>query len=113
MLRSRTSTPRPRCRPPPARARAGIGLATVYRTLKAFMARGEVVQVEIPGVSPCYEPADRSHHHHFIFQHCRQAFDLKGYVHDLEGLALANFQVQHHSIILYGICAVCAEDGST
>lgn len=87
---------------------AGIGLATVYRALKAFMGQGEIVQVEIPGASPCYEPADRGHHHHFICQHCRQVFDLKGCVHDLEGLAPANFQVQRHDIILYGVCAGCA-----
>lgn len=87
---------------------AGIGLATVYRALKAFMAQGEVVQVEIPGASPSYEPADRGHHHHFICQHCRQVFDLQGCVHDLESLAPVNFQVQRHDIILYGVCAGCA-----
>lgn len=92
---------------------AGIGLATVYRALKAFMGQGEIVQVEIPGTSPCYEPADRGHHHHFICQHCRQVFDLQGCVHDLEGLAPANFQVQRHDIILYGICAVCIAGGLT
>lgn len=32
-----------------SRDSAGIGLATVYRALKAFMARGEIAQVEIPG----------------------------------------------------------------
>ena len=92
---------------------AGIGLATVYRALKTFIAQGEILPVEIPGVSPCYEPADRGHHHHFICQHCRQVFDLHGCVDDLEALAPANFQVQRHEIILYGICAACAEGGST
>ncbi|MCC8999749.1 MAG: transcriptional repressor [Candidatus Contendobacter sp.] len=88
---------------------AGIGLATVYRALKAFMARGEILPVEIPGASPCYEPADRGHHHHFICQHCRQVFDLQGCVHDLEALAPRDFQVQRHDIILYGVCAACTE----
>jgi Fur family ferric uptake transcriptional regulator len=88
---------------------AGIGLATVYRALKTFIAQGEILPVEIPGVSPCYEPADRGHHHHFICQHCRQVFDLHGCVDDLEALAPANFQVQRHEIILYGVCAACAD----
>jgi Fur family ferric uptake transcriptional regulator len=87
----------------------GIGLATVYRALKFFMAQGEILQVEIPGVSPCYEPADRGHHHHFICEHCRQVFDLQGCVHDLETLAPRDFQVQRHDIILYGVCADCAK----
>jgi Fur family ferric uptake transcriptional regulator len=88
---------------------AGIGLATVYRALKTFIAQGKILPVEIPGVSPCYEPADRGHHHHFICQHCLQVFDLHGCVDDLDALAPANFQVQRHEIILYGICAACAE----
>jgi Fur family ferric uptake transcriptional regulator len=36
-------------------------------------------------------------------------FDLHGCVEDLEALAPANFQVQRHEIILYGICAACAD----
>ena len=92
-----------------SRDSAGIGLATVYRALKAFTASGEIAQVEIPGASPCYEPTDRGHHHHFICQHCRQVFDLQGCVHDLETLAPQDFQVQRHDIILYGVCARCAE----
>jgi Fur family ferric uptake transcriptional regulator len=86
---------------------AGIGLATVYRALKAFMARNDVLQVEIPGSPPCYEPADRGHHHHFFCESCRQIFDLKGCVQDLDALVPRNFQVQRHDITLYGVCAEC------
>ncbi len=92
-----------------SRDSAGIGLATVYRALKAFMARGEIAQVEIPGSPPCYEPTDRGHHHHFICQHCRRVFDLPGCVRDLDGLAPQDFQVERHEIVLYGLCSVCAE----
>jgi Fur family ferric uptake transcriptional regulator len=88
---------------------AGIGLATVYRALKAFMARGEIAQVEIPGTVPRYEPTDRGHHHHFICQHCRRVFDLPGCVGDLEALAPRDFHVERHEIVLYGLCAACAE----
>ena len=35
-----------------SRDSAGVGLATVYRALKAFMVRGEIAQVEIPGTAP-------------------------------------------------------------
>jgi Fur family transcriptional regulator, ferric uptake regulator len=88
---------------------AGIGLATVYRALKAFMTQRVIAQVEIPGASPCYEMADRDHHHHFICQHCQRVFDLPGCVGDLEGLAPRDFQVQRHEIILYGLCPTCVE----
>jgi Fur family ferric uptake transcriptional regulator len=92
-----------------SRDSVGVGLATVYRALKAFMAQGDIAQVEIPGTSPCYEPTDRGHHHHFICQHCRQVFDLQGCVGGLEGLAPQDFQVERHEIVLYGACASCAE----
>lgn len=88
---------------------ARLGLATVYRALKTFMARGEIVQVEIPGVSPCYEPTERGHHHHFICRHCRQVFDLQGCVDNLNALAPNGFHVERHDIILYGQCALCSQ----
>lgn len=89
---------------------AGIGLATVYRTLKTFMSQGDIAQVEIPGASPCYEPTDRGHHHHFVCQHCRQVFDLQGCVHDLDELAPEDFRVERHEIVLYGVCPSCGQD---
>lgn len=95
-----------------SRDSAGIGLATVYRALKAFMASGEIAQVEIPGSPPCYEPTDRDHHHHFICQHCRRVFDLPGCVRDLDGLAPRDFRVERHEIVLYGFCSACAEPDS-
>ncbi|HOB63133.1 MAG TPA: transcriptional repressor [Candidatus Competibacteraceae bacterium] len=91
---------------------AGIGLATVYRTLKTFISQGDIAQVEIPGASPCYEPTDRGHHHHFVCQHCRQVFDLQGCVHDLHDLAPQDFQVERHEIVLYGVCPDCGRDES-
>lgn len=92
-----------------ARQDTGIGLATVYRALKAFMEQGQVVQVDIPGTAPLFEPTDRGHHHHFICQHCQRVFDLPGCVGDVEGLAPQDFQVERHEIVLYGLCASCAE----
>lgn len=89
-----------------------IGLATVYRALKAFMVEGVIVQVEIPGASPCYELAERGHHHHFICEHCRQVFDLQGCLKNIHTLAPEDFRVERHDIILYGVCATCTEEPS-
>lgn len=86
-----------------------LGLATVYRALKAFMAEGVVAQVEIPGTSPCYELTERGHHHHFICETCRQVFDLQGCLKNINTLAPEDFHVERHDIILYGVCAACAE----
>lgn len=88
---------------------AGMGLATVYRALKTFMADGLIAAVEIPGASPRYEPTERGHHHHFICESCQQVFDLQGCVEHLEQLAPPDFRIQRHDIILYGVCAGCAQ----
>ena len=42
----------------------GLGLATVYRTLKLLCDAGVVTPVEIPGKPPHYELAGKHHHHH-------------------------------------------------
>jgi Fur family transcriptional regulator, ferric uptake regulator len=89
---------------------AGIGLATVYRALKTFMGRNEVLLVEIPGNPPCYEPADRGHHHHFMCDCCRHIFDLHGCVPDLDTLVPRDFSVRRHDITLYGVCAACGTE---
>ncbi len=50
-----------------------LGIATVYRSLKALAKDGRVVSVEIPGQMPRYERADKGHHHHFL---CRCAAEF-------------------------------------
>lgn len=39
----------------------GLGIATVYRAIKALREDGEVVLVELPGEGPRYEPVGRGH----------------------------------------------------
>ena len=56
----------------------GIGIATVYRAIKALREDGEVVSVELPGEEPRYEPVGRGHHHHFRCLACEKTFDLAG-----------------------------------
>jgi Fur family ferric uptake transcriptional regulator len=100
--------------PPEIRERAShggaeIGLATVYRALKFFMEQGMIVPVEISGTAPCYEPAERGHHHHCVCQQCQRVFDLQGCVRGVERLAPLEFRIQRHEIILYGVCAACTQ----
>jgi len=84
-----------------------VGLATVYRALRRFVAAGQIRIVEIPGAPPHYESASRRHHHFFLCQHCKKVFDLIGCVRDVIGLAPDGFRVQQHEIVLYGECAAC------
>jgi len=85
-----------------------IGIATIYRNLKAFLEAGDIAPVTIPGESPRYEIAGRGHHHHFHCTTCDRVFDVYHCPGELREIAPRGFQVKHHELILYGVCADCA-----
>ncbi|MBY4899227.1 Fur family transcriptional regulator [Cupriavidus sp. AU9028] len=87
---------------------AGIGIATVYRNLKAMVEAGEIVAVPLPGEAPRYELAGSEHHHHFYCRACDRVFEVHGCPGDMKRLAPRGFQVQAHELMLYGLCADCA-----
>ena len=86
---------------------AALGLATVYRNLKALVDAGEIQVVTLPGEAPRYEPARREHHHHFRCDVCQRVFDVHRCPGDLAGLAPPGFSVSRHEITLYGRCSDC------
>jgi len=87
----------------------GLGIATVYRTIKALREEGEVAVVELPGEEPRYEPAGRGHHHHFRCRVCDQIFDLGVCPVGIpQGTTLpGGYTVEDHSLTLYGRCSAC------
>jgi Fur family ferric uptake transcriptional regulator len=91
-----------------ARAREeGLGVATVYRTIKALVADGAVVAISLPGESPRFELAGKGHHHHFQCHHCGRVFETKVCLDSLRRLVPRRFQLTGHEIVLYGRCAEC------
>ncbi len=84
-----------------------LGLATVYRSLKALTSDGRVVSVEIPGQMPRYERADKGHHHHFVCRACGEVFELDKCLSGIKSMAPPRFRVEDHEIILYGSCETC------
>jgi len=86
-----------------------LGIATVYRAIKQFVADGQIRAVEVPGAAPHYESAARHHHHFFLCQQCKRLFDLIGCVRGVQSLAPNGFRVQQHEIVLYGECKSCVE----
>ena len=87
----------------------GLGIATVYRNLKALVEEGVLKPVDLPGQSTRYEVAHRAHHHHFQCRDCQRVFDIHACPGDLSSLAPAGFVVDEHEINLYGYCQDCAE----
>lgn len=85
----------------------GLGMATVYRNLKALLEDGEVRLVNLPGQNPRYELADRTHHHHFQCRQCERVFDVDACPGNLASLAPPGFTVEDHELTLYGLCKEC------
>ncbi len=85
----------------------GLGIATVYRTLRALQDEGWLAAVELPGESARYERAHLGHHHHFQCRGCDRVFEVDGCPPNLAGLAPPGFAVEAHEVVLYGRCDRC------
>ena len=86
----------------------GLGIATVYRALKAMAEEGLLREVHLPGRSPMYEVAHHGHHHHFQCRVCARVFDVHACPGDLASLAPPGFEVDSHEITLSGRSSDCA-----
>ena len=86
----------------------GLGLATVYRNVKALVEREWLVPVELPGEPIRYELADLGHHHHFQCDGCGKVFDVHGCPGGVRAMLPAGFELRHHEILMYGQCDACA-----
>ena len=85
----------------------GLGIATVYRGLKALLESGDVQLVNLPGQNPRYEANTHHHHHHFQCTQCQQVFDIHACPGNLASMAPPGFKVESHEVVLYGRCKAC------
>ena len=85
-----------------------IGIATVYRALKALVADGLIIQIDIPGKTPRWELARKSHHHHFLCRSCDKLFEIHGCPADLKHLLPEGYVLEKHYILLEGQCDDCS-----
>ncbi|KPF56270.1 Fur family transcriptional regulator [beta proteobacterium AAP51] len=89
----------------------GLGIATVYRNLKALTEEGELQAVTLPGENPRFELVGHQHHHHFQCRQCQRVFDVHACPGDLSRLAPSGFTVEDHDLTLYGRCKDCKPPG--
>lgn len=89
----------------------GMGIATIYRAIRALLDEGWLVPVELPGQPTRYEQAGKGHHHHFHCRKCGQVFELDGCIDGFLDLAPKGFQVTGHDLVLYGLCLKCKAPG--
>lgn len=87
-----------------------LGIATVYRNLKAMVEVGELSPVQLPGNRLFYELAHKAdhHHHHFRCESCEKVFDIEGCDETFSALLPAGFTLSSHDLTLYGSCAACS-----
>lgn len=90
----------------------GLGLATVYRTLKLLCEQRRVHPVTLDG-EMMYEAAGKGHHHHFSCTHCGRVFTLHTCPVSLPSGTVypGGFIVEAHEVTLYGTCPDCAGKG--
>ncbi len=84
-----------------------LGIATVYRNLRAMVDEGVLELVNLPGQAALYEATGRDHHHHFQCNACLRVFDVDQCPGDLARLAPEGFSVESHELTLYGLCSEC------
>jgi Fur family transcriptional regulator, ferric uptake regulator len=87
----------------------GLGIATVYRTLKLLLDARQIQTVVLPSGETRYEPAELGHHHHFHCRVCDLVYDLDTCPFEipLERPFPGGYQVDAHEITLYGTCPAC------
>jgi Fur family ferric uptake transcriptional regulator len=85
----------------------GMGIATVYRTIKQLVEDGSLIPVDLPGQCARYELAGLTHHHHFACRGCERVFDLPGCTGHLHTHLPAGFLAEEHAVVVYGMCEEC------
>lgn len=87
----------------------GLGIATVYRNIKALLEADEIAEVQLPGEPPRYELAGKDHHHHFRCERCERVYELDGAcLRDLKAALPRGFRATAHEVLVHGVCAACA-----
>jgi len=95
----------------------GIGLVTVYRTLKLLAELGLICELHTSDNCPSYTAGTPQHHHHLICSGCGKVVDFTGaniIEHDLATLETrlsreSGFRIDDHLLELTGLCRVCQE----
>ncbi len=92
-------------------AHAGIGIATIYRTLKLLQENAQIQAVILPSGESRFEAVGRGHHEHFQCRSCNSVFDIHACPLDLprNTTLQGGFIVEDHELTLYGTCPTCAK----
>lgn len=93
---------------------AEIGLATVYRVLSQFEAAGLVKRHHFESGQAVFELNRGDHHDHIICLQCGKVEEFTDEVIEERQQRIArsrDFDLNDHSLVLYGNCLGCDRDG--
>lgn len=85
----------------------GLGIATVYRNIRALEEADWLEPVELPGEPARYEVAGKGHHHHFHCRECDKVYEVEGCPGNLQDVTPEGFRLERHEFVLYGLCETC------
>ncbi len=91
----------------------GLGIATVYRSIRSLLDDGWLAPVEVPGKGTLYELAGKGHHHHFSCTSCHRVYELDGCDSGVAVRLPKGFRASRHEVTLYGTCAKCEPAGGS
>lgn len=86
----------------------GLGVATVYRNLRALIAEERLSAVDLPGGIVLYELPRAGHHHHFSCVKCLKVYDIDICGLNFQKLVPKGFQLRDHEVLLSGLCNGCS-----
>jgi len=92
---------------------AGLGIATVYRNLKALQGEKFIQPVDLPGQTCRWEIAPGGHHHHFLCRTCDTIYEIHDCHQDLARLIPEGYTLEEHDILLRGQCKACSQKMKT
>ena len=94
-------------------AGAKVGLATVYRTLAAMAAAGEIDTLRTDEGEAVYRQCSTGHHHHLVCRSCGRTVEIEGPAVERWADAVAaehGFTEVEHTLEIFGTCADCGVD---
>ena len=87
-----------------------IGLATVYRVLTQFEGAGLVCRRHFETGQSVFELNSGHHHDHIVCIRCNRVVEFVDTLIEARQDAIAaqyGFQIEDHSLVIYGVCADC------
>ena len=89
---------------------ATVGLATVYRTLAALAASGDIDVLRTDDGEAMYRACSTDHHHHLLCRECGRTVEVDGPAVEVWAAKVAAehaFRDVRHTVELVGVCADC------